>query len=186
MTADEQTRQLQECINSLMQQIKDLKSENIALKWELEDLLLKYDCITVDYDIYPADITEEQRQRLNELESERNSMNKIEDGLFHHSILEDVNLPDKLEEIGCDVFNDCPNLSGLDIPESVKKIGSGFCKNCPSIKEITFRGLCPEGLSDAFAGCSSLRYIFVRKGEVVKYKAAMPDFADKILGRDWQ
>ncbi len=181
MTTDEQNKQLELRIKSLEQQVKDLKNENLALKCELQNLFYDYDSSMEDNG-YALD--EEQYRRLKELGKELDSLKKIEDGMFHGILLKDVILPDKLEEIGCDVFNDCPNLDGLDIPESVNKIGPGFCKNCPSFKDIWFRGPCPEGLSDAFTGCSALIYIVIYGGEVEieKYKAALPKLADKIRG----
>ena len=68
------------------------------------------------------------------------SLESIEGQAFQMSQqLSSVILPDNLENIGSDVFNDC-NLSHFNFPANIKTIGSSIFSNCEytqSVKELT-------------------------------------------------
>lgn len=54
--------------------------------------------------------------------------------------LQNIVLPDKLEDIGYSAFAGCKKLEKIVIPEAVKKIESNAFMDCASLKEIIFEG----------------------------------------------
>jgi hypothetical protein len=57
-----------------------------------------------------------------------------ERGVFHNNtLLESVNLPDTLTNIGAHSFNSCSSLKNINFPESVKTIGDNAFHNCTSL-----------------------------------------------------
>ena len=114
------------------------------------------------------------------------SIKVIESDAFASSTLEEINLPEGLEDIGYEAFEYCQSLKSITIPDSVTfisswafnnctslesaKIGSGVMSinnytfaNCTSLKELTLsEGL--ESIGDeALIGCTSLKSITVPK-----------------------
>ena len=47
-----------------------------------------------------------------------------------------IELPNSLQAIGMEAFNNCPNLTSLSIGPAVKSIGNGAFNNCPSLQSI--------------------------------------------------
>lgn len=72
---------------------------------------------------------------------------------FSASTLEEIELPDTLENIGHNVFRGCDKLVKLVIPKNVGEIGIWILMNCENLKELTI----PDGsmpLEDYFGfGC---------------------------------
>lgn len=114
------------------------------------------------------------------------SIKVIDSDAFDSSTLEEINLPEELEDIGYEAFEYCQSLKSITIPDSVTfistwafnnctslesaKIGSGVMSinnytfaNCTSLKELTLsEGL--ESIGDeALIGCTSLKNITVPK-----------------------
>ena len=70
--------------------------------------------------------------------------------------LQEVVLPEGLEEVGSFCFMDCHSLERVGLPSTVKKIDSSAFKNCRRLTQLEL----PEGLEtvgyDAFGGCRRL------------------------------
>ena len=83
--------------------------------------------------------------------------------------LEEVVLPDSIEEIPNELFSECSNLKKVNIPKSIKRIGA-YAFYVTGIQEIVV----PEGVSDigmfAFANCQNLNEIQV-EAENNNYKS---------------
>ena len=125
-------------------------------------------------------MTEQDPEKMTQISCDIRVHKRIAGWQFSDMPYKGFNLPETLEEIDFCVFNNCPNLRSIVIPSSVKIIERAFCNNCPSLQTVTFLGPCPEKLTSAFTGCTSLEKIIVPKGEVERYKTAIPNLADKI------
>ena len=70
--------------------------------------------------------------------------------------LQEVVLPEGLEEVGSFCFKDCHSLERVGLPSTVKKIDSSAFRNCRRLTQLEL----PEGLEtvgyDAFEGCRRL------------------------------
>ena len=70
--------------------------------------------------------------------------------------LQEVVLPEGLEELGSFCFMDCHSLERVGLPSTVKKIDSSAFRNCRRLTQLEL----PEGLEtvgyDAFGGCRRL------------------------------
>ena len=70
--------------------------------------------------------------------------------------LQEVVLPEGLEEVGSFCFMDCHSLERVGLPSTVKKIDSSAFRNCRRLTQLEL----PEGLEtvgyDAFGGCRRL------------------------------
>lgn len=79
------------------------------------------------------------------------------------TMLEDITIPDNVDYIGEQAFNECSNLSKLNsdeagvfnIPENVTVIGDCTFSNCKSVKEVTL-GEVEKIDYRAFASCSMI------------------------------
>lgn len=70
--------------------------------------------------------------------------------------IEEVVIPEGMEEIGFGCFSECKSLRRVQLPNSLKKIADCAFQGCSSLAEVNF----PENLSyigeQAFLGCRSL------------------------------
>ena len=83
-------------------------------------------------------------------------------GLF--SNLENVQLPESMEEIGVAAFHGCEKLERVIIPLNVKTIGMDAFYNCKNLKEIYIPNSVSTIESLAFAGCSGLKKVVLSSG----------------------
>ena len=87
---------------------------------------------------------------------------KIEDGfLTDNKIIEKVNIPKGVTEIGVSAFNGCSNLTSIIIPDNVTSIGDGAFDSCSSLTTITIPNSVTSMGNGAFYGCSSLTTITI-------------------------
>ncbi len=57
-------------------------------------------------------------------------------GAFYGSSLKEIIIPNTVESIGKNTFNDCSNLTSIVIPRSVKSIGESAFNNCPNLSLV--------------------------------------------------
>lgn len=75
------------------------------------------------------------------------------------STLEEVCLPDTLQELGEAAFKDCSALERVEIPPAAEILGKEMFKNCRSLREVKLHdGIIAIG-EGCFAGCTSLEAI---------------------------
>ena len=85
-------------------------------------------------------------------------------GYDRESLLQRIELPDSLVEIGEIAFSRCSALVDIVLPDNLVSIGAGAFESCYSLKEIVI----PDGVStienSAFSGCSSVKKVVLGKG----------------------
>ena len=83
----------------------------------------------------------------------------IGEGAFSGRSMKTVVIPDSVEQIGKDAFNNCWELESIEIPDSVWYIGSKAFNDCRKLKHVTL----PEALknieSETFRDCTSLEIV---------------------------
>lgn len=83
-----------------------------------------------------------------------------EDGKFFYELLDkslkDFTIPDGVETICVDAFEDCKSLESIIIPDGVSEIGDWAFHDCTSLKNIVIPDSVKEIDYYAFDGCSSL------------------------------
>lgn len=67
-----------------------------------------------------------------------------------------VEIPDSIEEIGNNSFEDCIQLAYIKLPEDTLKVGKAAFKGCKTLKNADFLGLIDEIPDDLFNGCETL------------------------------
>lgn len=90
----------------------------------------------------------------------------------HH--LQQIILPNQLQEIGTQAFFACDNLQEVVIPKSVKKVGAAAFSGCKSLKNITIEGT-PEIGEFSFANLEGVQVI--RVNSHIPPKAAATAFS---------
>ena len=78
---------------------------------------------------------------------------------LNNRIVEEITIPDHVNEIGAYAFSDCELLNKIALPKSLNDIGDCAFRRCVSLNEITI----PTGVSTmgkyVFSGCSGLQAI---------------------------
>lgn len=78
---------------------------------------------------------------------------------LNNRIVEEITIPDHVNEIGAYAFSDCELLNKIALPKSLNDIGDCAFRRCVSLNEITI----PTGVSTmgkyVFSGCSGLKAI---------------------------
>ena len=122
--------------------------------------------------------------------------------------LAEIIIPNNVTKIGSEAFRGCNSLISVTIGNSVATIGSSAFYKCSSLTTI----IIPENVTSigtsAFADCSKLQYcyskaptppilgtnglpttigiIYVPRASVDEYRALWSDYADKIVGYDFE
>ena len=82
-------------------------------------------------------------------------------GLFSgNQYMEEVVLPEKLTEIGSNVFQYCKAMQSISLPSTVQKIGSQAFINCFALDSIKIPEQVAEISNSAFEGCSGLKTVY--------------------------
>ena len=74
--------------------------------------------------------------------------------------MEEVVLPEKLTEIGSNVFQYCKAMQSISLPSTVQKIGSQAFINCFALDSIKIPEQVAEISNSAFEGCSGLKTVY--------------------------
>ena len=109
------------------------------------------------------------------------SVTNIGGGAFRGcTSLTNINIPDSVTNIGNYAFQSCSSLKSVTIPDSVTSIGYGAFRNCSSLASITVNATTPPTLSGGEFYNTNDCPIFVEEDRVDVYKAAWPQYADRI------
>lgn len=73
--------------------------------------------------------------------------------------LQEVNIPDGVDEIGALTFCNCRSIKSIQLPESVKKIGESAFSQCDELEKISLPQGIPEIADYTFDGCESLETV---------------------------
>ena len=74
--------------------------------------------------------------------------------------MEEVVLPEKLTEIGSNVFQYCKAMQSISLPSTIKKIGPQAFINCSALDSIMIPEQVAEIAESAFQGCSGLETVY--------------------------
>ncbi len=75
--------------------------------------------------------------------------------------IEEIVLPDSIEEIGDQAFSGCKKLSYLVCPSKVKKLGNAAIDGCSSLRALTFLAQDAQYNKSESKDCGKLRYITI-------------------------
>ena len=122
--------------------------------------------------------------------------------------LTDITFSNSILKIGECAFQGCISLSSITIPNNVTNIGAYAFYNCTALISITIGANITEVGTYAFYGCSALKYLYIKantppllgssvipntigiiyvpRASVDEYKALWSDYADKIVGYDFE
>lgn len=100
-----------------------------------------------------------------------NQVKKIDEGAFKFcQAVEEITLPDTLEEIGREAFYKCIKLQRIDIPENVTKMEGGCFAKCSNLSEIYFNAAAVTSCgTNNFAECN------IKKIEIGDKVTVFPD-----------
>ena len=117
------------------------------------------------------------------------SLKKIGESAFRGCPLEEIVLPDCLEEVGPFAFGHT-KINELTVPASVKKIGRKAFADCDKLNKIIFEGEVIECDSSVFStvineygeyGKKQLDVILVPRGTKNAYMSKLPDYQENII-----
>lgn len=82
---------------------------------------------------------------------------------FSNTKLNEIQIPDSVQEIQASSFEGCSMLKEIILPDSIKSIGDAAFKDCSSLEKIVIPELVYEIGSEAFKGCCSLKEVVFNK-----------------------
>ena len=77
-----------------------------------------------------------------------------------HPIFKEIQIPDSVETIGTNAFQNCQDLESITLPASLKTIESSAFSSCRNLSEIRLPTSLKVIQSYVFDGCSSLETVF--------------------------
>lgn len=77
-----------------------------------------------------------------------------------HPIFKEIQIPDSVETIGINAFQNCQDLESITLPASLKTIEVGAFSGCRKLSEIRLPTSLKAIQSYVFDGCSSLETVF--------------------------
>ncbi len=94
-------------------------------------------------------------------------LSKIAKGVFSHSGLKSIAIPEGITRIEGSAFTSCSNLQTVSIPESVTFIGNSAFRFCSALKEIQLPPAMETISATAFFDCNSLKEVVIPKSVVL-------------------
>lgn len=123
-----------------------------------------------------------------------NNVTEICDGAFYncHNIIE-IHIPNTVTKIGGQVWGNCTSLQSITFPENVYLIKNKCFIGCEDLTSIYFKSVVPPtddlrciGQPNFFDTKKNDVTFYVSQNVVNKYKAYWPQYADKIVGYDYE
>lgn len=84
-------------------------------------------------------------------------------GAFENCAIENIELPETLENLGENTFRGCEKLQSVNIPKKVKKIGKYCFYGCSNLERVSFSEGLTEIENGAFYECKALRSVYMPK-----------------------
>ena len=104
--------------------------------------------------------------------------------------IKEVIIPDNVEVIGASAFYDCRNLTTVTIGSGVREIGTGSFitgKSTSKLTKIYCKAKTPPALKGSLnSTLPSTAIIYVPRSSVEEYRIIWSDYADKIIGFDFE
>lgn len=104
---------------------------------------------------------------------------------FQCTALNSIIIGNNVNKIGEHAFNGCSKLTSITIPNSVTNIGSSAFSGCSSLTTITSKSTTPP-LLGTNAIPTTIGIIYVPRSSIEEYKIVWSDYADKIIGYDFE
>ena len=104
---------------------------------------------------------------------------------FQCTALNSIIIGNNVNKIGEHAFNGCSKLTSITIPNSVTNIGSSAFSGCSSLTTITSKSTTPP-LLGTNAIPTTIGIIYVPRASVDEYRVIWSDYADKIVGYDFE
>ena len=104
--------------------------------------------------------------------------------------INEIIIPDNVEIIGASAFYDCRNLTTVTIGSGVQEIGAGSFitgKSTSKLTKIYCKAKTPPALKGSLnSTLPSTAIIYVPRSSVEEYRIIWSDYADKIIGFDFE
>lgn len=95
--------------------------------------------------------------------------------------MQDLIIPDSVISIGDYCFKNCKNMSSVTIGKEISSIGNGAFSGCTKLKSIYCKASTPPSVA-SFIDADQSMVIYVPKESVAKYRKVWRDYANKIVG----
>ncbi|MCI7662987.1 MAG: leucine-rich repeat protein [Bacteroides sp.] len=95
--------------------------------------------------------------------------------------MQDLIIPDSVISIGDYCFKNCKNMSSVTIGKEISSIGNGAFSGCTKLKSIYCKASTPPSVA-SFIDADQSMVIYVPKESVTKYRKVWRDYANKIVG----
>lgn len=104
------------------------------------------------------------------------------------SALSSITISEGLKSIGSGAFSYCSSLTTITLPATIESVGIDCFSSCPNLSTVFIKAIIPPSCdySEYDGSFPSVRTIYVPTASVDAYINAWPDYADKILGYDFE
>ena len=83
---------------------------------------------------------------------------------FRRTNINSVTIPNEIEVIGTEAFEQCSQLTSVVVPYGVKTIGDEAFKTCTSLEMVEIAGSVTNIYSEVFKNCSNLQTVVLNNG----------------------
>ena len=91
-----------------------------------------------------------------------------------------------IETIGKNAFGGCTSLTTITLGPNTQSIGSDAFASCSSLSAVYIKATTPPTIGDRIMSGSNNAHFYVPTSSVDAYKAAWPEYADKITGYNFE
>ncbi len=119
------------------------------------------------YDNYPVVAIADEafmNSRLTEIDLSVSQIRTIGEKAFQNTLIKKLVLPDTLELIEKEAFDNCTKLQSVHFGSGLKEIQTGAFCSCSAIKEITLPASIRSLGAEAFGNCSALEKVTLPEG----------------------
>ncbi|MBR2451115.1 MAG: leucine-rich repeat protein [Paludibacteraceae bacterium] len=124
-------------------------------------------------------------QEITEINIPNNVISIGNYAFFQCTALNSIIIGNNVNKIGEHAFSGCSKLTSITIPNSVTNIGSSAFSACSSLTTITSKSTTPP-LLGTNAIPTTIGIIYVPRSSIEEYKIVWSDYADKIIGYDFE
>lgn len=112
-----------------------------------------------------------------------NTITQVNERMFACCLIESIDLPDSIVEIGDYSFYGCPYLCEIVIPNNVTKIGNRAFEDCCDLETVVLPKSIKHIGQHVFCDCESLERIEIPKGYLNYFEELMPKYKNLLYER---